>query len=130
MTYPVPVPDVLSALTRLMAVTTPEVERAAGSEAGTSTAVVMWVPGVGGSHRARSFITRRIGFITKYVLCPVDCSFLSVSVAITGHVRNAVGRDLTGCPVRPHPSRSGAWLTDTDSEVLEYDSHPACERTY
>ncbi|MER6786961.1 hypothetical protein ABT330_20480 [Streptomyces sp. NPDC000658] len=40
--------------------------------------------------------------------------------------------ELTGCPVRPHPSRSGVWLIDTDTgaEALEYDSHPAYERTY
>lgn len=42
--------------------------------------------------------------------------------------------ELTGCPVRPHQSRTGVWLIDTDtdtgSEALAFASHPAFERTY
>lgn len=40
--------------------------------------------------------------------------------------------ELTGCPVRPHESRMGVWMVDTEtgSESLEYASHPAYERTY
>ena len=61
---------------------------------------------------------------------------------VTGTIRVHDSRDngatdtweveLTGCPVRPNPSRTGVWLIDTDtgSEALEYVSHPSFERTY
>ncbi|MFK0107904.1 hypothetical protein [Streptomyces sp. NPDC091217] len=40
--------------------------------------------------------------------------------------------ELTGCPVRPHESRTGVWLIDheTGSEALEFVGHPPYERTY